>query len=430
MKIALFEPSDAMRNFIRASLSGNISIVWREFSGVNADSKYVIEHEKIDAIVTSKELDVSDYKMVIKLAQKNKVNQETPIFLLSSDTSVESLNRAFEVGVTDVFVKQDLAALASVFKRMLTLSTCVEGARILIVEDDKSVSDYYAECLRGAHFKVSQAATCEEAEDVLKIHEIELVITDLNLDGGGQGQRVIRSIRRNEQVCFSQIPIMVLSGSSSSQHKTGLFYLGIDDYIVKPASQSQLIIRAIKLVLKFRSHKQILRQQDELKEAAHYDSLTRLYNRHGFQDIAAFCIANAQRQSEDHLGILCIDLDAFKPVNDKYGHRTGDNILKKFSDILKHALREQDIVARWGGDEFVVLLNQCGPEFMPMVVERIQTAVSSASAELLGVGCSIGYAESRPRSFNELLLLIEKADQSMYQQKRKRDGKTNVPCGE
>ena len=414
MKIALFDPNKTLSDFTVASIDGKFPILWTLFTKIDDEANKILLTKEFDAIITTKELEEGSVNDVLDSCSASTLNQETPVFLLSSDVDTEGLNKAFDIGITDVFARQELAALGNTLDRIQKITHQVSGAYVLLVEDDKAVSDYHSAALRKFNFVVRQAYSCDEAFEILNQHPIELVITDLNLDNGGHGQRVIRKIRHNEHINSTHIPIMVMSSSSKSQHKTGLFYLGIDEYVVKPTSAKQMGLRAVSLIKKYRAHVEAKNNAEKLKEVAHFDSLTRLYNRHGFQDIASFCVANCQRQVSSTLGIMYLDLDSFKPINDNYGHKTGDDILRNFADILKQELREQDVIARWGGDEFIVLLNQCDITFITAIIKRIKLRISKEKVNLLGVECSIGVAYGEPKSFKGLCMLIEEADKNMY----------------
>lgn len=419
MRIALFESSATMRAITKTSSIGKDTI-WDEFECFDKKATSALESTKYDAIITSKEFCSGSLSEMIVSARKHTTNQETPIFLFTSDMSKACMDQAFDLGVTDVFFKQELPALSDTLQKIASYPLCVKGAKVLLVEDNKAISAYYSSILTDLNCKIFQASTCDEAERILDSEFVELVITDLNLEDGGQGQRIIHKMRHNETIIMNKIPIMVLSSIDTLQVQTGLFFLGIDDYIVKPILPIQFSLRAINLIKKFRIYQQAESQADELKLIAHFDGLTKVYNRKGFENIATFCVANCQRQVNSVLGIMYIDLDNFKPVNDTYGHDAGDKVLVTISKKLKLLLREQDVVARWGGDEFVVLLNQCDIHFIQAVCDRILNCVNSIAQDIHGVTCSIGLTYGEPDTYNDILGYISQADKKMYEHKKQK----------
>jgi len=114
--------------------------------------------------------------------------------------------------------------------------------------------------------------------------------------------------------------------------------------------------------------------EKELEELAMTDPLTNLYNRRKFNEILAFEIEKEKRYHTG-LSLIFCDIDYFKNINDTYGHKTGDDILKRFSNVLKTSLRHTDVIARWGGEEFLVLVMGSNPETTLMLAEKIHNEI-------------------------------------------------------
>lgn len=258
MKIALLEPSQSLRSFFRSAIEAGELIEWCEFEDFTELAQTTLINEAFDVIVTAKELRSCSYDAVLKLVHNSNLNKETPVFLLSSDQSDSFMNIAFQLGVTDVLSKQEIASLKEVLHRILHFSELGKGARILMIEDDKSIAEFYSTVLSHFGFEVAHSTSATDAIEMLGFYEFELVITDLNLKSGGLGQHVIRELRRQAKVGKANIPIMVLSSSAMSRHQTGLFYLGIDEYLVKPVPPRQLCLRSAQLVQKYRAEKTAL----------------------------------------------------------------------------------------------------------------------------------------------------------------------------
>jgi diguanylate cyclase (GGDEF)-like protein len=145
------------------------------------------------------------------------------------------------------------------------------------------------------------------------------------------------------------------------------------------------------------------------------DELTGLSNRRDFLSRARMALAMSRRYRHG-VGILLIDLDGFKQVNDRHGHQIGDEALVRFARVLRHELRATDTAARIGGDEFVALLPQTDLQAAAMVAERIRRAIADDDAEpalTVTIGCVVGNG-SRP----QLAQLLRAADQALYAGKR------------
>jgi diguanylate cyclase (GGDEF)-like protein/PAS domain S-box-containing protein len=168
--------------------------------------------------------------------------------------------------------------------------------------------------------------------------------------------------------------------------------------------------------------------QRQLLYMAFHDPLTGLANRALFDDRLGIAIANARRHG-DMLGLAYIDLDEFKPVNDRYGHTVGDVVLQRVARSLERVVRTQDTVARLGGDEFVVLLPRLRSEFdLAVIGKKLCAAVHepvSVDGHLVRVDASVGLTLFDPETDDERSLLV-KADCAMYEAKRRA---ADDPCG-
>jgi diguanylate cyclase (GGDEF)-like protein/PAS domain S-box-containing protein len=154
-----------------------------------------------------------------------------------------------------------------------------------------------------------------------------------------------------------------------------------------------------------------------LHESRH-DALTGLANRACFEQLLGEALARA-KQNGSRIGLMLIDLDGFKAINDTHGHPAGDTVLKIVATRLQAAQRKGDVVARLGGDEFACLVEDASPEALDTVAARILTQVCKpivSGTRDLGVGCSIGLA-LYPDQAGDAHGLYERADQAMYKVK-------------
>ena len=162
------------------------------------------------------------------------------------------------------------------------------------------------------------------------------------------------------------------------------------------------------------------RAQRRLRELASHDSLTGLLTRGGFNQFAQQVIATARREVK-HVGFLMIDIDHFKQINDRYGHDAGDQVLAEVAKRLDMGLREIDIVSRYGGEEFAVLLPSSEPTQTALAAERLRQAVEQSEFSLgdttLKVTVSIGTANAPPADAH-IEKLYKKAEQALYRAKR------------
>lgn len=163
-----------------------------------------------------------------------------------------------------------------------------------------------------------------------------------------------------------------------------------------------------------------LQLENALRELATVDELTDILNRRGFQAVAEDYLRLARRIRE---GLCClfIDLNGFKRINDTLGHKAGDEALIETARLLKKTFRESDLVARVGGDEFVVLAIEIGSRNTDRMIARLQEKVSAANAQAgrkYQISLCIGVARSEPGQECPISELVARADRAMYEQKQ------------
>jgi diguanylate cyclase (GGDEF)-like protein len=156
---------------------------------------------------------------------------------------------------------------------------------------------------------------------------------------------------------------------------------------------------------------------EEMRQVATTDSLTKVYNRHFFNEILPIRMVQA-RQRRQPLSVLLVDVNDFKIYNDTYGHLKGDAALKTVARLLVHNLRPADQTARFGGDEFVVILPNTDRNGAEAVARRVRQAFADLSGSDQPVGVSIGAAELTGEQTPEQLL--EEADRDLYREKSDR----------
>lgn len=166
----------------------------------------------------------------------------------------------------------------------------------------------------------------------------------------------------------------------------------------------------------------LMRNRADLTNLAMYDQLTGLPNRHLLEDRARMAFARQQRTPGQLCALLFFDLDGFKGINDKFGHKAGDIVLSVTAERVKAIVRQNDTVARWGGDEFIILMENVTQNvidaYMLRLRERIEVPIEF-EGQLLKVGVSIGYAIHAETS-GDLDDMLKMADKRMYEDKSRR----------
>jgi len=170
-------------------------------------------------------------------------------------------------------------------------------------------------------------------------------------------------------------------------------------------------------------NEELLSKTSKLEEKASFDFLTKLYNRRKFHSFLEYEISKANRYKEQHFSLLLLDIDYFKNVNDSYGHLVGDYVLQEMSKILTVCSRDTDIVARWGGEEFVLMLPQTNIEQAFFVAEKLRATIEKHKFDdVKHITCSIGVSQFYKNEDKDTL--FKRVDAALY--KAKANGRNKV----
>jgi two-component system, cell cycle response regulator len=298
----------------------------------------------------------------------------------------------------------------------------MDESTILLVEDDKIQGKTTKDYLESTGYKVVWAENGKSAIKAVKTQDIDLVVLDLVLPDIN-GNEVCRWLKLNQDT--RGLPIIMLTAKSSTNDKITSLTAGADDHLSKPFNESELGAR-IYACLRTKALQDELRDKNrQLEEVlskvevlAITDPLTHLYNRRHFENLLENEFANTSRYKSPTTCIM-IDVDYFKRVNDEYGHRTGDVVLKEISNIVKSCLRKVDTLARWGGEEFVALLPRTNKEDSYSAAERILNTISEYTFTGVDrkITVSIGVASIPDPSIDTAEKLVDASDVALYEAK-------------
>lgn len=334
--------------------------------------------------------------------------------MMTGDDVADIMLDASKAGFKLVFNKKDVNSLHVFFIRVVNNRTLDLDGRILYIEDQESVALSTVALFKSYLAEVDHVTNVESARIKFIENNYDLIMTDYYLSGDETGDDVINLVRSYNDGDKSNIPILVVSGEAEQSRRTAFLRNGANDFIIKPFDQDELIVRASNLIRAKKIQEQAKQQQQELTQLAMFDQLTGLYNRHSLFDIAPKYISDAIRHKFS-ISLLVIDLDFFKNVNDNHGHATGDNVLKAMGTILKERCRSEDFVARFGGEEFVMLLSHCDDLAANVLAEEIRQKIEESEPCGLTITASIGVAILEKD--DDFSRLFDKADKAVYRAK-------------
>ncbi len=235
---------------------------------------------------------------------------------------------------------------------------------ILIVEHDAQMANLLNTILYASDREIIVVGGSGKALDILQERSVSLIILDLSLpDTDGRNFLVVL----RERSATAGVPVIVLSGMGGPGPKTECFALGADAYFEKPIAPEVL-----KAAVSARLHKSV-----EHRRASRQDALTGLSNRAAFCEGFQRAMALADRKKES-LSLAMFDFDLLRRINDNMGHVAGDGALRHAAQVFSHAIRRSDFIARWGGDEFVLLLPNTTLVGARRTVEKMMTSLASS----------------------------------------------------
>lgn len=412
MYALVIEPSRSYRTIL-ASVLTSYGYMPREVSGFN-EALDIAKNQICQLICMSVVLEDGDCYELIAQIRASKINSSSPILLLTSNYSRDVIEKAYLLGVTEVFRKEDFSNFEiylSQFSEQLKSDDIALTGKILYVEDHKSVATMTQALLESCGHEVEHFTNAESAWEAFSANEYDLVLTDVLLEGEQSGTSLVRHIRQHQHSEKRRIPVVAVSAFSDNARRIELFRAGINDYAQKPVLNDELLARVNNLIRTQKLLCELDSQQKRLAQIALVDHLTGLYNRHLLMETAPKQISRSRRQGYP-LSLLIIDLDYFKQVNDRHGHDVGDKVLVGVASELKKQTRAEDILGRYGGEEFILLLENCDLEQAGSKAEKIRAAIERLEVAGLSLTTSIGVSCLRASDdFNRLFI---RADEALY----------------
>jgi two-component system, cell cycle response regulator len=306
--------------------------------------------------------------------------------------------------------------LASAAQRVLDAQTPL---KVLAAEDNPVFQSMLRAMLTKWGYQAVTARDGNEAWEALQAEDgPRLAVLDWMMPGL-DGVEVCRRVRATPRQSY--VYLILLTARTESQDLVEGMDAGADDYLTKPfeAHELRVRLRAGRRILDLQQ--QLLAAQEAMRVQATHDCLTRFLNHGAILESLDKELARSSREHQP-MAVLMTDLDHFKTINDTHGHQCGDAVLREAAERIRSAIRNYDIVGRYGGEEFLLVLPGCQGSDAQAHAERIREALASrpfsACGNALPVTCSVGVSYRSAPTPADAGSLIHEADMALYTAKR------------
>jgi len=298
------------------------------------------------------------------------------------------------------------------------MNQSVSEANILVIEDRDFDRKRITETVAADHDIVDSVSNGPEALEKIAAQDFDLLVVSLNLTHE-DGLRLVSHLRSNERT--RNLPIVMIGEEEDMDRIAHGLEIGAHDYIMRPVEKNELLARIRTQIRRKRFQEKLRSSYENSLSMALTDQLTGLYNRRYFE-VHLQKLLEKNNESNKALGLLMFDIDNFKSVNDTYGHNVGDEILVQFAERLKNSLRSFDLVARLGGEEFVVILPEVSIARAHMISERLRRLIADTPFPCgtpegtLPITTSIG-GTIIEAGVPDMKDVLERADKCLYEAK-------------
>ena len=355
-----------------------------------------------------------------------------PIVMVTALDRPEDISKGFEAGADEFLTKPvNMVELAARIRNLLKIkrlsewvkgrgglpagSAAQEEAEVLIVEDDASTAKMMQAIFERDSFHTVVAADGATAWSHMVERRPDVVILDLFLQDM-HGLEVLKRFRNADP----DTPVVITTMADDLETRMNGIENGADEYLIKPVRTEELILRVKALLKRSRMQKWLRESRAEALRKAITDHLTGLYNREYLHEYLTIEVKKSERYLFP-LSIVMVDIDHFKSVNDNHGHSAGDLVLSKMASLISATVRGADLVFRYGGEEFLILMPCTDERSAVTAAERVRAAVNgtpfkTSEGEDIGITISAGvYMWESGKSHPQQAIMM--ADAALYDAK-------------
>ncbi|TCT20295.1 diguanylate cyclase [Thiobaca trueperi] len=334
-----------------------------------------------------------------------RLSQTIPTVFISSHDDFSARLRAVQVGGSAYCPKPVKAVEMAEILDQLTNRAPPEPFHILIVDDDPDMAQFHAMALEESGMIARVVTEPEQVPAVLESFDADLVLMDLYMPNcsGVELAQVLRQIPG-----YLSLPIIYVSSETNVDRQFKALEVGADGFLTKPLEPERLVTEVHLRAERMRTLRSLMIR----------DSLTGLFNHNTILQLLEVAMASGRR-SQSPICLAMLDVDRFKTVNDTYGHPAGDQVLMALARTLRLRLREVDLVGRYGGEEFAVVLVGLDSEQAKGVIDSLRTSFAAVTffADGIEFRCTFSAGVAGFPEFTNASALTEAADRALYRAK-------------
>ncbi len=404
-KILVVDDSKAIRTLVKRKLEDELPMIVETAEDLRSTQELLEGHNR-DYLMAVADLNLPDApngEVVDYISSKG-----VPSVVLTGNFDEKVRKKLYSKNIIDYLVKEghrDLDLIVQTVKRLRSN----QDYKILVVDDSRFSRRYVTKLLLRQHYRVVEAENGQDACEVIdREGDINLVITDFDMPEM-DGFELIGRLRR--KYGKDSIAIIGLSAREDDYLTAKFIKLGANDFLNKPFGIEEFYCRVSQNL-------ELVELIQKIKDASNTDYLTKLFNRRYFFDSGSRNFNRAVKEGKS-IALAMFDIDHFKNINDTYGHDGGDLALVEVASLLKRSFRPGDVVARFGGEEFCVLMLDVTALDAHRKLEQIRKDISNMTLHIDGrdfaLTTSVGLATEADET---LAQLIKTADERLYTAKQ------------
>ena len=398
-KVLIVDDSRIIISLLKSELE-NYENIEPYFAYTYQEAKTLIDTHKGNFHAAVLDYNLTDAKQGEIIALVNAHN--IPIIVLTSSESSSIKEFIKKHNVAELILKDGQPSIKYTIKSIDRILKNYDTT-VLIVDDSRLYRQKILKILKQLHLNTLEASNGDEAlEIVLSNKKISVVLTDYEMPQL-DGLELTYALREKFQK--DQLAIIAMSSDDNDEVTSNFLKYGANDFIHKPFTYNEVTTRV-------NANLEILEMFQKIKDMANKDFLTGAYNRRFFFEVGEKIYKKSLRKKAN-LAVAMLDIDHFKKVNDTYGHDVGDIAIKEVKKILSKNLRSSDLMARFGGEEFCVLLEDISFEDLPKLFEKIRQNFENNVIKIddlkVSYTVSIGIYYGLADSLEEMIRLSDEA---------------------